>query len=329
MKRTDILLALTAGLFVLAGCGSQNPVATSRTDPAAQYASAAGVQTQVQAAPDDFETTTYDDGTAAKPAMALAPSSVSKLGLPTTDAAIEPAFWFRHIEQHARHIDVTFEHPDTATVVANVTVTDRLTGTFNVVTRPDTVDGTVIPSRWIQKPLADTALRYARFVRHKVNDATADGQSEDAEDGYHDGWSPWRLAALSGHKTDSDHGTRQITSVRIQAGTFDSTYTDPLVLADRASLARIPASTPVTVTATTADPTDVLVLYTRWGRQRMHAVSPGTWQASFLSSSEGGLRHVAVNALAHGTLFDDAAPYDSQVWGLPLVVVGSTAIAAR
>ena len=329
MKRTSILLAPLAGLIVLAGCGSQNPVANTTTDPAAQYASAAGVQTQVQSAPDDFETTTYDDGTAAKPDMAATPSATSKLGLPVTDAAITPAFWFRQITEHQRHIDVTFDHPDTSTTVANVKVTDRLIGTFNVFTRPDTVDGQVTGGTLIKKPLADTAIRFARFIRHKVNTSTAEGDSEDAEDGFHDGWSPWRLVGLSGHQITSDGGTRQIVSVRIQAGAFDSTYTDPLVLEDRANIARIPSGVPVTVTATVGDPTDVVVLYTRWGRRRMAPISPGVFQGVFLSALDGGLRHVAVNALSHGTLFDDAGPYDSLVWGLPLVVVPPVATAAN
>jgi hypothetical protein len=321
MKRNITLLAILPALVVLAGCGSQNPVANSSTDPAATYASAAGVSTQVQASPDDFETSTYEDGSVAKPDMPEAPSGVSKLGLPSVETAIRPAFWFRLITSHSRHIDVTFDHPDTSTVVANVKVTDRLLGTFNVITRPDTIDGSITERQWIKKPLADTALRYARFVRHKTNDADAAEESEDREDGFKDGWSPWRLTGLSGHEITSDNGTRSIVSVRIQAGSFDSTYTDPLVLENRANIARIPSGTPVVVTATTGDPTDVLVLYTRWGRQRMHVISPGVWQGAFMSPFEGGLRHVAVNALSHGTLFDDAGPYDSLVWGIPLVVV--------
>jgi len=329
MKRTDILLALTSGLIVLAGCGSQNPMSNTTSDPAAQYASASGVDAQVQSAPDDFETTTYDDGSAAKPDMADAPAATSQFGTPVTDTAIQPAFWFRHIATHERHIDITFDHPDTSTVVANVKVTDRLLGTFNVITRPDTVSGTITSAQWIKKPLADTALRFARFVRHKVSPTAADAEQEDAEDGFRDGWSAWHLVGLSGHQITSDNGTRRIVSVRIQASTFDSTYTDPLALEDRASIAKIPAGTPVTVTATTGDPTDVVVLYTRWGRRRMHVVSPGVYQAAFLSSFEGGLRHVAVNALSHGTLFDDAGPYDSLVWGLPLVVVAPTTTAMR
>jgi hypothetical protein len=321
MTRNTILLALFPGLIVLAGCGSQNPVASNATtDPAAQYASAAGVQTQVQSAPDDFEIDTYEDGTAAKPDMAEAPSGAASFGTPSPDAAIEPAFWFRLISSHQRHIDVTFDHPDTNTVVANVKVTDRLLGTFNVVTRPDTVDGQITERSWIKKPLADTGIRYARFVRHRIAGTDTASVDADNEDGYRDGWSAWRLTGLSGHEITSDNGTRQILSVRVQAGDLDTTYTDPLVLQDRSNLARIPSGVPVTVTATTGDPTDVVVIYTRWGRRRMAPVSPGVYQGSFLSPEYGGLRHIAVNALSHGTLFDDAGPYDSLVWGIPFVV---------
>ena len=327
MKRNITLLAILPALVLIAGCGSQNPVANSTSDPAATYASATGVDTQVQSAPDDFEATTYEDGSVAKPDMPDAPNGTAFGGGSSVDTAIQPAFWFRLIRSNQRHIDVTFDHPDTSTVVANVKVTDRLMGTFNVITRPDTVSGQITERQWIRKPLADTALRFARFVRHKTNDATTDGDNDDRADGFRDGWSPWRLTALSGVTVTSDNGTRQIQSVRIQAGTFDSTYTDPLVLENRAAIAKIAPGTPIHITATTADPTDVLILYTRWGRQRMHVVSPGVHQGSFLAPYQGGLRHIAVNALSHGTLFDDAGPYDSLVWGLPLVIVAPTAVA--
>jgi hypothetical protein len=32
------------------------------------------------------------------------------------------------------------------------------------------------------------------------------------------------------------------------------------------------------------------------------------------------VHHLGVNALSHGTLFDDAAPYDSKVWIFPFVM---------
>jgi len=77
---------------------------------------------------------------------------------------------------------------------------------------------------------------------------------------------------------------------------------------------------PVTITATTADPTDKVVLYSRWGRMPLRRMGDGTCQGRFYTPLMGGMKHLAVNALSRGTLFDDAAPYDSKAWGLPYVV---------
>ena len=48
----------------------------------------------------------------------------------------------------------------------------------------------------------------------------------------------------------------------------------------------------------------------------------GEFQGRFLSPAPGGLKHVAVNALSRGTLFDDVAPYDSKAWAIPYVAEG-------
>lgn len=326
MKSTSAMLASLAGLLLLAGCAQMNPTSNTTSDPAARYAAEPGVQSSTQALPDEFETSTYEDGAAAKPDI-TDPGFASVTGSPQTDAAIEPAFWFRLIRSHERRFTIEFEHPDTMTVVAHVKVTDRLLGTFNVITKPDTTSGQITERSWIKKPLADTGVRNAVFVRHRLDDSNAAAETEDREDGFRDGWSPWRLAAISGAEITSDNGTRAIQSVEIQSGTLDVTVTDPLALVRRADLPRIAPSARVHVIATTGDATDVLVLYTRWGRMRMRpGAVPGQFEAHFLAPAEGGLRHIAVNALSHGTLFDDALPYDSKAWGIPFVV-GPTPVA--
>jgi hypothetical protein len=88
----------------------------------------------------------------------------------------------------------------------------------------------------------------------------------------------------------------------------------------RQELIHLPPASPILLTVQTADPTDVVVMYTRWGRMRLREGSPGMWQGRFMTPAELGLRHLAVNALSHGTLFDDASPYDSKAWGIPFVV---------
>jgi hypothetical protein len=322
MRRNTTLLAALVGTLVLAGCGHLSPTGGSTTDPAARYAGEPGVESSTAALPDEFEATTYEDGDAAK--GDITDPTFAKGA--TVEAAIDPALWFRWIRRHERRFTIEFTHPDTNTVQANVLVTDRLVGTFNVVTRPDTTDGNITERRWIRKPLADTGKRKAVFVRHRV---PADSSDVDTEDGFRDGWSRWRLAAISGEEITSDGGTRAIQSVEIQAGTVDVTVTDPLALLRRGELPRIAPGTPVHVIATTGDASDVVVLYARWGRTRMRPTGvPGQFEGRFLAPSQGGLRHLAVNALSHGTLFDDALPYDSKAWALPFVV-GPVPVAAN
>jgi len=299
--------------IVVAGCGQSSPTSNSTTDPAAQYAGEQGVENSTTSLPDEFESTTYEDGSAAKIDISAFGATVGG----SIEAEIDPAAWFRLIRRHERRFVVEFEHPDTNTIEAHVRVVDHLVGTFNVITQRDTIEGGNTDRRWIQKPLDDKGVRKAVFVRHRVQ--TDD--SEDREDGFRDGWSPWRLVALSGEEITSDGGTRAIQSVRVESGDVDVTVTDPLALVRRNQLPRITPGAAVHVTATTGDATDVLVLYARWGRMRMRPTgTPGQWEARFLAPAQGGLRHLAVNALSHGTLFDDALPYDSKAWALPFVV---------
>ena len=289
-----------------------------------------GVQAEATALPaEEFEIDTYVDGDAAKTDMADPSFAFQFGGQPTLDTPIDPGFWFRLIRKHERRYVVEITEPDTLTRVAHVKIIDRLLGSFNVITRPDTIDGEIVRGEWIQKPLADTSVRKAVFVRKRC---VAGDEGDDAEDGYHDGWSRWRLRAVSGAEITSDEGSRQILSVRIQAGDVDVTVTDPLELKNRAELLRLPPGVPVHVTAITADPTDKVVLYSRWGRMPLRRMEDGSCQGRFLTPLAGGRKHVAVNALSHDTLFDDVAPYDSKAWGLPYVVVapeptdGATAV---
>lgn len=311
MRPTTALLALFAATLVVAGCGQSGPTANSTTDPAAQYAGESGVENTTASLPDEFESTTYEDGSAAK-------ADISASGTMSVEAAIDPALWFRLIRRHDRRFVIEFQHPDTNTVEAHVVIHDHLVGTFNVITQRDTIEGGNTERLWIKKPLDDKGVRKAVFVRHRT---APDSTAEDREDGFADGWSPWRLVALSGEEITSDGGTRAIQSVEVQSGAVDVTITDPLELVRRNQLPMIAPGAEVHVIATTGDPTDVLVLYARWGRMRMRPTgTPGQWEARFMAPTQGGLRHLAVNALSHGTLFDDALPYDSKAWALPFRV---------
>lgn len=328
MKSLRLLPALLLTLALGAGCSSSgNPVADAGpgADPAATYASPSGVQSEASALPaEEFEVDTYADGEEAKGDMSDPSFAVAVGGGATLDAPIDPLFWFRLIRSHERRWVVEITKPDTMTVVAHVKIVDRLLGTFNVATHPDTIDGTIVRGELVRKPLADTSIRKAVFVRHRIVREGRDEEAadaEDREDGFRDGWSRWRLAAVSGAEITSDDGTRGIRGVRLQVGDrVDAAFTDPLELMRRGELLRLPPGVPVHVTVATADPTDVVVLYSRWGRMPLRRMADGTHQGRFLTPLVGGLKHLAVNALSHGTLFDDEAPYDSKAWALPYVV---------
>ena len=339
MKSLSAFPALFLAVALLAGCSNaSNPVTgPGGSDLAATYASPAGVQSTANAMPaEEFEIDTYADGDAAKGDMSDPSFAASLSGSARLEAAIDPAFWFRLIRSHERRYVIEIENPDTLTRIAHVKIIDRLLGTFNVVTAPDTIDGQIVRGEWIRKRLADTSVRKAVFVRHRIvregEDEDEDGDrtdDEDAEDGIRDHWTRWYVAALSGAEITSDDGTRAITSLRLQAGDVDVTVTDPLELKRRKELLRLPPATPVHVTVTTGDPTDLVVLYARWGRMRLVKMDDGTFQGRFRTPDAFGLRHLAVNALSHGTVFDDVAPYDSKAWALPYVVAAPAPIAAN
>lgn len=336
MKLFRALPPLVLGVLLLNGCGGESPMSASQNTTEATYAGETGVQSETNAMPSEFEIDTYGDGTEAKADISEGFEAGVGLGDPSTNAEIDPGRWFRLIRRHERRFVIEFEKPDSNTVRANVKIVDRLRGTFNVITKPDTVDaeGRIISRQWIQKPLADTGVRKAVFERHRIdrnNDPTGALDREDREDGFRDGWSRWHLIALSGAEITSDDGTRVIESVRVQAGDVDATITDPLELKRvRAGLLHLPPATPVMVTVQTSDPTDFVVLYVRWGRMRLRAGDvPGTFVGRFRTPADAAFRHFAVNALSHGTLFEDNGPYDSKAWGIPFIVGPTPEVTAQ
>jgi hypothetical protein len=81
----------------------------------------------------------------------------------------------------------------------------------------------------------------------------------------------------------------------------------------------------VTLTATTGSASDVVLFYGHDVRRRFTNNGDGTFTFTFTAGRFIGLRNFGVDALSHGTLFDDTAPYDSNAWILPYVVVADQA----
>jgi hypothetical protein len=102
----------------------------------------------------------------------------------------------------------------------------------------------------------------------------------------------------------------------------DTTITDPLLFFPLRGVIAFTASDTVTVTAQTALTNDAVFIH-RWDwRHRLHNNGDGTYSFTWVTSPWGGWRHFAIQAMSHGSLYDDTLPFDSRAWHLPFRVIG-------
>lgn len=289
-----LALALAAG--TLAGCGKDNPGAPA---PSSQSADQAEVAAEVARQPSVVED-----------ALAESPDQTSLEGPSGAAALIHPLTYWRTITDVDRWFVFAFADTDSTgrPTSAIVTINKALRGRFNILVGEPGTDGTPLDSALhvIHKPLADHWVR--RVLLKRVREA-AEARAR------------WRVAATSGVKVTSRNATTHILSLRIQAGPLDTLITDPLALFRLRRVLKIQPETEVTLTVTTERNDDVVVLMHRERRFRFHNngdnTYTGVWRSGLFAE---GVRHFGVNALSHGTLFDDQAPYDSQAWILPYVL---------
>jgi len=212
-------------------------------------------------------------------------------------AAIRPLRFWRQITAVDRTVDKVFGMPDSngRPTLAMVTVHKHITGTFDIVAGE--ADST---RALVKKPLDDDWTRKLVLMR-----VPAPGDS---------GRGRWRLVGTSGVDVQTRAGSTHIQSVRVQSGTLDTLITDPLELHRLRRVVWLRPAQPVTLTVTTGDPTNVVLFYGRDMRRRFTNNGDGTFMFVYPAGRFLGLRHFGVDALSHGTLFDDQAAYDSNAW---------------
>ena len=294
-----LALALAAGF--VAGCGKSapnQPLGQSAT-PTAEDVSQ--VNDAVAANPEYVNEDVYESND---------PSQLEAGG--SALAAIRPLLWWRNIRSVTRRFETAFTNPDSngRPTMAVVTVHKRLLGSFNILVG----DSARSPDSLLRKPLDDRWVRRLLLQRVRM-DST--GQAR------------WRLVGTSGVEVTSEGAVTSLQSVRVQAGVLDTTITDPLQMHRLRRVLHIPTGTEVVLTVKTGSEDD-LVLFYRWmHRARFHNQGGGTFTFRWTTGAEGGLRHFGVNALSHGTLFDDTAAYDSNAWLFAFVVFDADDALAR
>jgi hypothetical protein len=317
--RSRLLLAafLLAATGLLAGCGKSTPNAPVSGD--ANSLDQAQVASVVAAEPEVVEDGQSEAADAAS--LGALTGSGPGAGLSGALSAIAPLRFWRVIDNVDRSFEFAFSDPDSAgrPMTAIVTVHKRLTGRFNILTGVPGSDSVALDSTnsVVHKPLTDLWVRRILLKRFATSVSTR---------------SAWRVVATSGVKVTSPGATTRIESLRVQAAGLDTTVTDPLRFFFLRRILKLEPGTPVTLTVTTPRNDDVVVLRRVGQRFRFHNNGDGTYSATWLvpdlrlgtgprpGPGRPPVFHFGVDALSHGTLFDDQAPYDSQAWVLPILL---------
>ncbi len=294
MKHRLSLTLLLLAAVGLAGCGKSTSLQSpAGADPAAGT-DEAQIAEELQANPDFVNEGVWQD------------ESPMTLDEGSGFAAIRPLrFWreIRRVESNV-HTEYLNPDPDGRPLLALVTIRRHLQGSFNIVAGSASTDDTT--RSLVRKPLDDLWTRRIALVRFPLPGDT--------------GLSRWRLAGTSGVDVRTRDGDTRLVSLRIQSGDLDTTITEPLELHRLRHVLRLSPDVEVRLTATTADPTDVVLFHGFDLRRRFMSHGDGTHSFRFPSGHFPGLRHFGVDALSRGTLFDDAEAYDANAWILAYVV---------
>jgi hypothetical protein len=293
------LFVLTLAL-TLSGCDR----AGAPTAPAGS-ADEAEITAALAASPEVQDETAFDSNEEAQ-MIANSPFAGGTL------AAIQPLRFWRRIADVDRRFSFEFSDPDSTgrPTRAVVTVRRTLRGAFIILAGPaaDLLDAAHCDTtHLVRKRLLDHGTRRILLVR----------VSEPAR-----ARCSWKVAASSGAVIVSDPRDQApvIQSVRVETANLDTTITEPLAFWFLRRIPKLEAGGKVRVTVTTAAVDDAVWLLRLGHKVPLVSQGDGTHVGEFTVGDEPGLRHVAVNALAHATLFDDAAPYRSRAWVLPYAV---------
>ena len=328
MKSIHVLLAtMLAGSLFLAGCSKDDAIVDPLNQPPAGVTNEQSA-IQYYALADEFSSNTdvtMDDGE-------LQPAEYGLVGKIAAD--ITPLRFGRIIRSITRNVELEYEPGDS---IAVAKVTKDIYGVFKI--RGIEGDGDTVT---VEKQFHDRSVK--RVIFRRVN--------RDAEHFWRN-WIPVATSLVAGGTVEPnnniaiqkievflpngdtivvtdplEHMLRYRWARLMDGGMMDSLHPDrppvPELLVDQQLSMR------VTVLSASAD-TDLVVL--RFGsdvfhkrRARMHIVSEqanddGTftrvYERMWTIHPVRGFFHAAVDAMTHGTVFDDTEPYSVSWWGVP------------
>lgn len=248
----------------------------------------------------------------------------------TIAVKIYPRAWGRRIISTTR--DVQYETVNDSTVIA--TITNTIKGDVIIIAKSSPQD-TVIKK--ITKPFTEVTTHKLKFYHLVRADSTK---------------RHWRPSEISAVKGGTEGSLVTINKVEVTVGTNSYTITDPTnyFMKVKYGFGRLlPILTPnqpikVHVTLTSSDPdTDWVSLHrppmismdmmrgftpikplhikmTLVSQTQVGAAYERVYEYSWSNHGFGGRHTVFVDALTKGSLYDDTAPFSTQLWGIPYIV---------
>jgi hypothetical protein len=309
MKSTKASLLILLAIALLSGCGAQSRITGSdSTQGDGSLEDQTQVSEQLAANPDLIDEAVFSADVQAELEFGAGLDGPGGFGGPgggLRDSLRRPPlrFW-RRITSVDRRFEFSYRDTDSTgrPTLAFVTVNKTLRGTFNVAKPPvDSASRPVV----VHKRLVDHWVRH--LVLHRVD---VPGYERPQ----------WRVVGTSGVQITAEAAVTRIASVRVQGAALDTTILDPLAIFRLRRVLSFEAEDSVVVTVTTERNDDVVVLQLRDRHVPFHNNGDNTYSIKLRTGMLRGVHHLGIDALAHGTLFDDAAAYDSQAWILPFVV---------
>jgi len=301
-RRLAAVLAVAA--MMAAGCGgksSTSPSTSSSTDQAqvASVLSAAATLT--------------DDALAEDPsrvdASALAPVQGELSDPGATQALIRPFAWWQSVTQITPSWTLAFSDTDAATGRPNTcvaTLSKHMTGQL-IVIPASPADTTMADSaNTVRKPLDKTLTREIKLSRLLIGSARE-----------------WKVVQVTGAFVSTVSPTTSILSLYIHSSSgVDTTIYNPLQWISLRHVLKFGTLDTVSVTVTTSRTNDPVFIH-RWDwRHRLRNNLDHTYTFSWVTSAWGGWRWFGIQAMTHGSLYDDTLPFDMQAWHFPFRVVG-------
>jgi hypothetical protein len=248
-----------------------------------------------------------DENLAEDASPVTASASYEPAGIASARAAVRPLTWWRNVTSETRTWDFAWADSDSTgtprTCVA--TLHKHLVGTF-VIVPASPADSTQADTARIRKALDETVTRKVMLRRLSL-----------------DGRAQWKVVALTAALVTTPAAVTSIQSLRIQTTSgVDTTLTDPLQWHSLPRVLAFGTSDTVKVTVTTLRTDDAVYIHRSDWRHRLRNNGDGTYTFSWITTPWSGWRHFGIQAMSHGSLYDDALPYDSQAWHLPFRVVG-------